>query len=97
MAKDLRRELRDAIQSGDFELVSTILPQIRDDIARQLIAVHNEVDRGRILRESLDFLEESLHLARVMRAHLAAKLRTVGLLSRYQSQIEDTSRWSASG
>ena len=87
-------ELREAIQTGDFGRVSVLVPEFRRCLSCDMQSASSDEARLQKLQAALDFLEESLHLARVMRAHVAAKLRTSVSTSRYQTQAGQESRWS---
>ncbi|MBV8071883.1 MAG: hypothetical protein JO270_18385 [Acidobacteriaceae bacterium] len=97
MAEDLQGELYEAIQAGDFPRMCILMPQYRERLEKQLAATENAEDRRQMLQGSLVFLEESLHLARVIRAHMAARLRAMNSLCCYQSSEGGTSRWSVNG
>ena len=95
--KDISEQLRRAIQAGDFASACVLIPEFRAQLSRELASASNDEDRGEKLQQALDFMSESLHLARVIRAHVAAKLRRVESLSRYQSYGPGESHWSVSG
>lgn len=89
--------LREAIQAGEFGRASVLIPEFRAQLSRELTFAANDEDRRQKLQTALDLMAESLHLARVIRAHIAAKLRNIESLSRYQSHDPGESRWSING
>lgn len=95
--KTVRRELQDAIQAGNFERAFILIPEFRGELSRELASAISNDDRRQKLRRATEFMEESLHLSRVIRAHLAARLRATESMARYQAPPDVGSRWSISG
>jgi hypothetical protein len=91
---DIGEQLRRAIQAGNFACASMLIPDFRAELTRELASARNNADRARKLQRAVDSMADSLHLARVVRAHIAAKLRDIQSESRYHSQTTEESRWS---
>ena len=73
---ELAAALRAALEAGNFEGSATLARQYRSAISRDLREAASEGDRAAIAREAISFLEDRLHLARVLRAHVASRLAT---------------------
>jgi hypothetical protein len=97
MASDVEEELRRALASGDFGRADKLIPRYRDHLHRELIAAKSLGNRLLIIEDSRQLLQDSLHLARVMRAHIASKLRATESIDVYQHRPNSGSRWSVIG
>ena len=79
MVKPVPDELRAAIARGDFAKAETLIPAYGQFAAALLGEAPTEADREQVMASFQDLLS----LARVMRAHLAAKLNTTRRASHY--------------
>jgi len=95
MDSELRVRTTAAIQSGDFALFRVVMDEYSRDITARIRSEKNRAERERVYRDSLEFLEECLHLARVMRSHIAARLHVNTSTSHYRYERDGVSTWRA--
>jgi hypothetical protein len=90
---NLDQELRLALESGDFELA---LPLIESYGRCAVEAVRNATtpsEQSEMLRVSMEFLQDRLHLARVMRAQIASRIAICTRVGLYQELSETSKTW----
>jgi hypothetical protein len=67
--------LVDALRAGDFAAVQTAAVDYGRGVCTEMQAADDPARRASICREALETLQNHLHLARVLRAHLAAQIQ----------------------
>ena len=82
-------QLTSALAVGDFEAAERIATAYGDSA----MAAGKPV----VLRQALDTLNNSLHLARVLRAHLAEQVRANSPAIEYQLSAAENPRWQFEG
>jgi hypothetical protein len=82
-------ELTRTIKAGDFETAQRLATEHGDSA----LAGGNAI----VLRQALDTLNDSLHLTRVLRAHLAEQVRANCPAIEYQSAAAENPRWQFEG
>ena len=89
--------LKSAIECGDFERALASIENYGSDVRGELKEADTREAHLAIMQESLAFLQDRLHLARVMRAHIASQLAVVSRLSSYGSSPNCQSTWNVEG
>jgi hypothetical protein len=82
-------QLTSALEAGDFEAAERVAIEYGNSIAAELRAGGDIA----VLREALDAFNNSLHLTRVLRAHLAAQVRANSPAIEYQPAAAENRRW----
>jgi hypothetical protein len=85
--------LAQALQSADFETVQHAAVDYGRRVRTELAAAANPGHRAEIYREALETLQNHLHLARVLRAHLAAQIQGNAGSCLYAQPEADRHRW----
>lgn len=67
-------EIQRAIESGSFEAAIPLIEQYGEAVLSALRGAGTSQQRSAIASEASAFLQDRLHLARVMRSHLAAQI-----------------------
>jgi hypothetical protein len=67
--------LSQALQSGDFAAAQTAATDYGREVCGALLETDEPSRRAAIHREAVEILGNHLHLARVLRAHLAAQIQ----------------------
>jgi hypothetical protein len=78
-----------ALEAADFEMAERIAVEYGDSVAAEIRAGGNIA----VLRQALDTFNDSLHLTRVLRAHLAAQVRANSLAVEYQPAASENRHW----
>jgi hypothetical protein len=78
-----------ALEAGDFEAAERIAIEYGKSVAARIRAGGDIA----VLREALDTLNDRLHLARVLRAHLAAQVCANSLAVEYQPAASENRHW----
>ncbi len=89
--------LKYAIEAGNFEEAPALVSAYGNYATGKIRAASTPEERLAVAREALDFLHDRLHLARVMRAHLAVQLACVTKLSSYAISPADEHQWVLEG
>jgi hypothetical protein len=79
------KQLTRALEAGDFETAERIAIEYGTSVAAS--------GNAAVLRRALDTLNDSLHLTRVLRAHLAAQVRANSLAVEYQPAASENRLW----
>jgi hypothetical protein len=87
------QDLARALQSGDFEAANPLAVAYGRGVMTELRAAVSAENREAIARPALEFLNNQLHLVRVLRAHLASRLRANSVPCGYQSVEPDKHCW----
>ncbi len=85
------------MESGNFEEAPALISSYGKYVAGAIEAASALQERLAVISEALDFLQDRLHLARVMRAHLAAQLTSVSRQSSYLAAPHNENRWTLEG
>jgi hypothetical protein len=85
--------LAQALQGADFETVQHAAVDYGRSVRAELAAAANPRHRAEIYREALETLQNHLHLARVLRAHLAAQIQGNAGSCLYAQPEADRHRW----
>jgi hypothetical protein len=67
--------LSDALQAGDFAAVQSAAVDYGRGVCTEMQAADDLARRASICQEALEALQNHLHLARVLRAHLASQIQ----------------------
>ncbi|HLH01609.1 MAG TPA: hypothetical protein VKX25_02480 [Bryobacteraceae bacterium] len=95
---DLAAErLKTAIEAVDFEHAPALAEAYGQAIREQIEATPDPRKRDSILEEARAFLEDRLHLARVLRAHVGAQYRAAAGLASYQNFANEQRSWHCEG
>ncbi len=97
MIEQLALELKVALESGDFETALPLIESYGKTAAQAMAEAHGSAQREEVIKRTEAFLQDRLHLARVMRAQVAAQLSAAAGLACYAQQWIDESVWSAEG
>ena len=92
--EQLGRELKSALEAGDFETARPLIESYGKTAAQALIAARGSAQREEIMKRTAAFLQDRLHLARVMRAQLATQLAAAAGLACYAERPAAESAWS---
>jgi hypothetical protein len=87
--------LAQALQTGDFPAVQAAAVEYGRGIRAQMEAADDPARRASIYHDALETLQNHLHLARVLRAHLAAQIQAnAGSCLYAQPDVQaDRHRW----
>ena len=94
---NVAHSLRSAIEAGDFERACALTGPYRETIVRALRNAPSADARETIARETIAFLNERLHMARVLRAHLASRLAAATRAQFYQTPAKCDNTWLLQG
>ncbi len=83
VSKQIGVRLRAAIESGSFETATALSKEYGEAAVQELRAATTPQGRIVIAHEAAAFLEDRLHLARVMRSHIAAQIGAASRLCCY--------------
>jgi hypothetical protein len=90
-------DLARALRSGDFAAANPLAAAYGRGIMAELGAAATSESREAIARPALEFLNDQLHLVRVLRAHLASRLRANVAPCGYQTAEPDKHCWRFEG
>jgi hypothetical protein len=82
-------QLTSALKAGDFEAAERIAIEYGHSVAAEMQAGGDTA----VLRQALDTFNDHLHLARVLRAHLAAQVHANSLAVEYQPAAPQGRHW----
>jgi hypothetical protein len=85
--------LAQALQAADFETVQHAAVDYGRSVRTELDATTNPQRRIAIYEEALESLQNHLHLARVLRAHLAVQIQGNAGSCLYAQPEADRHRW----
>lgn len=85
VSKQIGDRLRAAIESGCFETATALSKEYGDAAVQELRTAISPAERTAIANEAAAFLGDRLHLARVMRSHIAAQIGAASRLCCYTS------------
>ena len=80
---ELTTRLSEALRGGDFESARTLVLEYRECASARVRCSKSFEQQARLIKHQVDQLTEWLHLARVVRSHLAATLGTAVAQSSY--------------
>jgi hypothetical protein len=86
-------QLTRALEAGDFEMAEHIAIEYAASVAAQMQTSDDTAGKAVVLRQALDTLNNGLHLARVLRAHLAAEVRANSPALEYQRAASEGRHW----
>jgi hypothetical protein len=89
--------LQQLLESGQFELALSALDSFSQLMLENASAARSATEQRQMLQDAQMFLEERLHLARVMRAQLASQVATTNRLIGYQDVATSESSWNLDG
>ncbi len=93
----IAEKLRGAVESAAFERVPALAEAYGTAISDAVRGAGSFEDGIEIAGQACSFLEERLHLARVMRAHISAQMAEVCRLASYRSSPSIDSTWFVNG
>ena len=97
MANHITDLLSQAIAKGDFQAVSGLIDQYGRTVARDFQVAPNNAERTVIVNQAVAFLQDHLHMARVMRSHLHAQLKALSRTSSYSETRSSQNTWQMEG
>ena len=97
MVDEIRRRLHCALQSGSFDSATALAGEYIESLARTLQSTHNDQERVTVANEARSFLQDEIHLARVMRAHIAAQLAHASRIVSYKANSCAENTWHFDG
>jgi hypothetical protein len=96
-ANKLGDELKRAVEAGDFEHAPALAEAYGKAVREQIETARDARERAAIAEEAREFLEQRLHLARVLRAHVGAQYRAAAGLASYHDFGGDQRSWQYDG
>ncbi len=93
MVDELGDKLRVALQNGRFDAALPLIDDYGQAVRRALRAAHDDREREKILSEASSFLQDRLHLARVLRSHLSAQAGANSRQISYENPSSTKSTW----
>lgn len=97
MVVNVEREIQRAIESGSFETAIPLIEQYGHAVLSSLRNAGNSQERSAIATEASAFLQDRLHLARVMRSHIAAKIGAASRIASYANAPCVSNTWLIEG
>ncbi len=97
MAARLEEEIQRALEAGQFESAIPLIEQYGETILNALRNSGTSEERSTIASEATAFLQDRLHLARVLRSHLAAQVGAASRIASYSSTPCISSTWLIEG
>ena len=94
---ELAERLRHAIETGSFERATSLAQSYGDLIKTRLRAAKTPAEREAIASEASAFLQDRLHLARVMRSHIATEIDAAVRLASYSNTHHSENTWRLDG
>ncbi len=85
MVAEVEEEIQRSIEAARFEAAVPLIEQYGQGILSALRNAATSQERSAIASEATAFLQDRLHLARVMRSHLAAQIGAVSRIACYAS------------
>ncbi len=93
MVDEPGQKLRRALEAGNFEAALPLIEEYGKAVLRAMRAAPDDHARANILDEASSFLQDRLHLARVLRSHLSAQLTANSRLVSYEGGPSTKSTW----
>ena len=97
MAETVAEKLKHAIESGDFDAANVLVKQYGEVVSREFHDCNTTEGKKAIVDQALAFLHDRLHLARVVRAHIASRFHAVTGSSCYQDSAARYTTWRVDG
>jgi hypothetical protein len=97
MAETVAEQLKHAIESGDFDTANVLVKQYGRAVSQEFHECATPEGKKAVVDQALAFLHDRLHLARVVRAHIASRLQAATGSSCYQSSTARYSTWRVDG
>lgn len=94
VSKHIGARLRAAIEAGSFETATALSEEYGEAAIGELRGAITAEERMAIAHEAAAFLEDRLHLARVMRSHIAAQIGAASRLCCYANTPAIDKTWS---
>ncbi len=91
--RDFASELGSAVESGDLDTARRLVLAYREEMCTQIRLAGNLQELQRIFAAALQTLEDRLTLARIMRAHIFARLHAATGQVVYQSPCRERHTW----
>ena len=93
MAGDLGEALGRAIDSGDFNAVAPLVEEYATTVRAELAVATTATERGGILKNALQTVNQHLCLVRAMRSHICTRLQAIAGQSIYHTPERETYTW----
>ncbi len=93
----LEDEIQRTIEAGRFGAAIPLIEHYGQYVVQKLIAAKNPQERDEIAGRACAFLHDRLHLARVMRSHIATQLKTTSRVVSYSNIPSIESTWRVEG
>jgi len=90
-------ELQRAIESGSFETAMPLIEKYGEAVLSELRKAGDAKERSAIASDASAFLQDRLHLARVMRSHIAAQIGAASRIASYASVPGVINTWHIEG
>jgi hypothetical protein len=97
MDSNLAFALQHAIQAGDFEAARSLSIEYGKAVCNELTLAKNIDERTEILDRSIRTLRQQLHLARVVRSHISARLTATSRQHLYGTCESRDYTWQLNG
>jgi hypothetical protein len=87
------QELKTALANHDFDRAQALVPEWGKMVLTDMRSASGEAELRRILDGALAFAEDHVHLARVIRAHIASDLEANSASFLYRDADLEQHRW----
>lgn len=93
MVDELAKKLGIALKTGRFDKALPLISEYGEAVRQAVSATHDSDKKEEILNAAALALRDHLHLARVLRSHLSARLSANSRLSSYNDVSDAKSSW----
>jgi hypothetical protein len=93
VVEEVGEKLRRALEAGHFEAALPLIDEYGKAVREAMRLAGDDRTRVDILDRASSFLQDWLHLARVLRAHLSAQVADNSRLISYESGSSTKSTW----
>ncbi len=97
MVTKVEKEIQQAIESGSFEAAIPLIERYGEIILSALRHAGNSQERSAIAAEATAFLQDRLHLARVLRSHIATQIGAASRIASYACAPCVSNTWQIQG
>jgi hypothetical protein len=94
--EELRQQLKAALLNRDFPQAQTLIEEWGKLVARSMQAAGSEAKRRQLLDEAVTLGQQSLYLARVVRANIVSELHANSASFLYADSSLEQPRWHLS-
>jgi hypothetical protein len=94
---NVEEEIQSAIESGSFEVAIPLIEQYGQALLSALRGAGTSQEGSALASEAAAFLQDRLHLARVLRSHLAAQIGAASRSASYASAPCAANTWLIQG